>query len=184
MWTNVPISAFDETTPAALRLCQIASLASSEDIALLRTEQASCPTRSVPRGAESLRVSAVRTRLRLRGNRQLAHELSRIEVEAVGDLDDGLQPQAGWTPFDLAELRLVKAAANRCRLLTEAEGPPTIPYPFAKDTGGLVQGWLGAVVGHPRREVPRLGFETARNPGSGRSLSRRSCLTVPPDGER
>jgi hypothetical protein len=73
---------------------------------------------------------------------QSAYKVSGIDVEPVGDLDDGLQPKAALAALNLAQLGPVDTAANGCGFLTESKRHTPVADPFTKRACGLVEGWL------------------------------------------
>lgn len=109
----------------------------------------------------------------VRRQRQTADEVSSIDFQAVGNLDDSLQPKTALTALYLSELRPVDAAPHCCGLLAKSKRCATIADPRAELAGGLVKGWLGWVVGHegnhirPARNRPeryaRMCFIRMRN---------------------
>lgn len=84
---------------------------------------------------------------------QSADEISGIDVEPIGDSDNGLQPETSLASLDLAELRPVDTAADSCGFLTKSKRGATIPDPFPKRPNGLVEGWLGEVVWHEGNHI-------------------------------
>jgi hypothetical protein len=80
--------------------------------------------------------------------REVGHQDTRIDVQAIGDLDNCLQAQASLSAFDLAKLRPVDAATiGRC-FLTEPKFVPTVTHTFAEDARRFVEARLGSFVGH------------------------------------
>lgn len=57
----------------------------------------------------------------LRRCRQPASQLASIDLKALRDFHDRLEPQAPLTPLGLAELRPVNPAPDRRRLLAQAQ---------------------------------------------------------------
>lgn len=137
------------TSPTSVHVSCVGILFTSGSYLVVEPiDKAVSPTTTVPQrpGAARFWISA---RLLHAGRHwQSINQLSRIDVQPVGDLHDRLEPQAALAAFDLAELRPMNAASHRGGFLTKTKLMPTGTHPFAEDAGGFVQGRLGWVVGH------------------------------------
>jgi len=74
--------------------------------------------------------------------------MSGIDGKAVGDLHNCLQSQAALPAFNLPKLCPVNPASDRRCFLAEAECNAAVADPLAEGAGGLIESWLGLIVGH------------------------------------